>query len=170
MRFGAQTPQNLGKLFYCIFDRYDGPDQESRGCGAVTPELSEKSKMATNMACKQNFGHISCCIYATDTILVSNHMFSNTNTGNSFQCIFQDIINIYWENSNYHIHFAKINGHSCHQHWCLKFLSYLWLHQMLFCPIDAMSLLIKVTSTGSMAMSACMAMDVVCDNVWLICF
>ena len=28
MGFWALTPQIFGKPFYCIFDNYDGPDQE----------------------------------------------------------------------------------------------------------------------------------------------
>ena len=39
-----------GNHFAAFFDRHDSADRESRGCGAITPELSEKSKMADNTA------------------------------------------------------------------------------------------------------------------------
>ena len=52
--------------------------------------LFEKSKMAANMAAMTGihtvFGHNACCISAIVTILVSNHMFSNTRE--SFEFIF----------------------------------------------------------------------------------
>ena len=116
------TPQNFWDIIYCIFFYIDMmaliKNKRVWSCNpGAFREIQDGCQDGRHDCSKHGFGHNSCCIYAIVTILVSNHMFSNT--GNSLKYTLY-CINIYWENSNYCINFATINGQSCHLQLCFE--------------------------------------------------
>ena len=100
MGFGALTLQNFGKPFYCIFFyRYDGSDQDSRGRGALTLGLSEKSKMAANMAAMAGVHTILAMIPAVFMLLLCYLEYSHSfqTQGIHLNTYFKDVVYIYWK-------------------------------------------------------------------------
>ena len=88
-----------------------------------TLELSDKSKVATNMAAMTV---ANTTLTITPAVVILFSQFWCLITCLQAQAIYlnthlKGTIAIYWRNANYLIKLIKINGNPCHLQWCSKF-------------------------------------------------
>ena len=111
-------PSEFQESLLLRFYRYHGPDKKSRGCKAITPELSKKSRMSTNMAAMTN---VNTALAMTAIVFMSFSQFLNAilcfqEERINWNICFKDLVDIYKQNANHFIYIPGISGHLCHLH------------------------------------------------------